>query len=106
MALVSASEVAAITGISATSPVMAPAIDTADLLITEEFATTTLSTGRKTKIELYLAAHFATLSDEQGPLAGTKLGDGEDRFHNIYSAGLRATRFGQQAIAFDTTGIF
>jgi hypothetical protein len=105
MALVAAAEVAAITGIDATSPVMDPAIAAADLIITEEFVSSGLSDVRKTQIELYLAAHFAVVSDGDGPLAQNKIGDAQEGYHNIYSAGLKSTQFGQQALIFDTTGI-
>lgn len=104
MALVTAAEVAAITGIDAASAVMTPAITVADLMVTEDLAGSTLTSDRKKQIELYLAAHFATLSNDAGPLAGETLGEAKETYHNIYASGLRATRFGQQAILLDTTG--
>jgi len=55
-------------------------------------------------ITQYLAAHFATLSREGGALATNSLGEATERYHNIYGAGLKATRYGQQAIAFDVSG--
>lgn len=55
-------------------------------------------------IELFLACHFATLSAEKGPKASETIGEATERFHDIYGAGLNATRFGQQAILLDTTG--
>lgn len=55
-------------------------------------------------IELFLASHFSVLSIEKGPLASQTVGDATERYHDIYKAGLGATRFGQQAMLLDTTG--
>lgn len=63
-----------------------------------------LSEVTLTHIELYLAAHFALLSLENGPLAKKMVGEANEGYHNVYGKGLLATRFGQQAILFDTTG--
>lgn len=82
------------------------AIDIATLLVDEDLATLSpaLSDERLRQIELYLAAHFLTLTVEEGPKAAEALGDATERYHNIYAAGLRSTRFGQQAILLDTSG--
>ena len=57
------------------------------------------------KIELYLAAHFVALTEEQGGITRSKLGDADESFANVYEAGFKSTRFGQQALALDTSGI-
>lgn len=57
------------------------------------------------KIELYLSAHFVALTEEQGGITRSKLGDADDSFANVYEAGFKSTRFGQQALAIDTSGI-
>ncbi len=57
------------------------------------------------KIELYLASHFVALTVDQGGLTRSKLGDADESFANVYEAGLKSTRFGQQALALDTSGI-
>jgi hypothetical protein len=105
VALVTKAEVAVIVGngIDPGSDLIPPAIAVADLIVTEDLAGSTLTTARKTQIELYLAAHFVQLSEYQGPLAADSLGEATERYHDIYAAGLRATRFGQQAIALDTS---
>jgi len=56
------------------------------------------------QIELFLASHFLVLTVEKGSLAAETLGEGTDRLHDTYAAGLKSTRFGQQAILLDTTG--
>ena len=79
-------------------------IDTANLLITEHLASVGLSDRMLQKIELYLAAHYVALTEEGGGLTRSKLGDGDDSFANVYDQGLRSTRYGQNALALDTTG--
>jgi hypothetical protein len=76
----------------------------ANLLVDEELADTALSANRLALIETYLAAHFAALTVEKGSLASTEIGDAKDRMHDVYGKGFYATRFGQQAMMFDTTG--
>lgn len=55
-------------------------------------------------VETFLAAHFYTLTKERGTLASQTMGDATDRFHNVYTKGFGATRFGQQALVLDTSG--
>lgn len=82
-------------------------IATATLLVDEELVGSGLSAGRLTQIEMYLAAHFATLAKEKGGLVRTSAGESAETYHDINSRfqGLTSTRFGQQAIALDPTGI-
>lgn len=80
------------------------AIETASLIVDEELGSSALSEARLTQIELYLAAHFLSLTTTAGSLAAETLGDASERYHNIYAAGMRSTRFGQQVIMLDTTG--
>lgn len=63
------------------------------------------SQGRLNLIATYLSAHFYTLAAEKGALASTEIGEAKDRFHNTYNKGFGMTRFGQQAIVFDSSGI-
>lgn len=55
-------------------------------------------------IELYLAAHFLALTTSEGPLSAQTIGETGERYSNIYEPGLRATRFGQQAMLLDASG--
>ncbi len=57
------------------------------------------------KIELYLSAHFVALTEEQGGITRSKLGDADESFANVYEGGLKSTRFGLQALSLDTSGI-
>lgn len=84
---------------------MTGSIATANLLVTEELAGQGLSDSRLKQIELYLAAHFASLILEKGPVASVSLGDAKDAYHNVYKGGIASTRFGQQALTLDPTGI-
>lgn len=83
-------------------------IQTADLIVTESLSGKGLSTARLTQIELYLAAHFATVTYERGGLQSQRIGfqgpadtykplDKDDK-------GFMSTRFGQQAVSLDPTG--
>src|SRR3972149_6681693 len=104
MSRVTEDQVRGVTG-EPTTVDAAQAIETATLLVDEELATAGLSDARLTQIELYLAAHFLAITAREGPLAGETLGEASERDHNIYAAGLRSTRFGQQAVLLDTSGV-
>ncbi len=81
-------------------------IDTANLYVDTHLVPTAGHSERMLeKIELYLAAHFVALTEEQGGITRSKLGDADESFANIYDKGFKATRFGQQALALDTSGI-
>lgn len=57
------------------------------------------------KIEMYLAAHFLSITDEGGALKFTKLGDASEAYDTgIFGEGLNSTRFGQTAIMLDACG--
>ena len=81
-------------------------ITTASLLVDENVSAVTpsLSTALLKRIELYLAAHFVSLTEEKGALIGEEFGDSNVRLANIYSAGYNSTRFGQMAVSLDTSG--
>lgn len=85
-----------------------PHITTADLIVTEDLGAVTpaISSARLTQIELYLAAHFAVLAWEKGGVEDAAIGESKESYHRIStrSLGLTSTRFGQQAIALDTSG--
>ena len=78
-------------------------IDTANLFV-DEHLLGELSEAMLAKIELYLAAHFVALTEEGGGVVRTSFGDSADSYANIYEAGFQSTRYGQQALALDTTG--
>lgn len=84
-------------------------INTAHLIVTEDLDCTNLSAARKKQIELYLAAHFATISLEKGGIRKKKIGESEEEYITAMSktsnAGYLSTRFGTQAVALDTCGI-
>jgi len=79
-------------------------IDTANVYVDEVLTTSGLSTAVLEKIELYLAAHFVAITQEGGALTRSKLGDADESYANVYSGGLNLTRFGQAALALDSTG--
>lgn len=91
-----------------------PFINAATLIVNEEVipkftANISLSPARLDLITLYLAAHFAAITDQSGGRVRSKVGDTEEDYIPISSyreplQGFRMTRYGQQAMVFDTTG--
>lgn len=81
-------------------------IDAADLVVTEDLAGTTLSQERKDLINKYMAAHFTVVAIERGGLVRTKTGESTDTYREGSDSdrGYYLTRFGQQAVALDTSG--
>ncbi len=80
-------------------------IVTANIIVSENLENQGISDPMLEKIELYLAAHYVALTEEGGGLTRDKLGDADTSYANIYDQGLKSTRFGQAALALDTTGI-
>jgi hypothetical protein len=81
-------------------------LDTANTLATAYLTGKGLSANIYDACVLYLAAHFAVISIERGGMARSKIGASEEEYHVITSdvVALKATRFGQQAIMFDSSG--
>jgi hypothetical protein len=65
---------------------------------------TGLTTATLTAIELWLSAHLAAITDPE--LAGESVGGEWSVKYNVKTPGegLKATRYGQQAMELDTTG--
>lgn len=82
-------------------------IATANLIVNEDLAGSGFTEARLTQIEMYLAAHFAVLAKEKGGLVRTVAGESSETYHDPNSRfmGYTSTRFGQHAIALDTTGV-
>lgn len=80
-------------------------IDTAQLVVNETLAGSGLSEARLDKIVLYLAAHFLSLS-EGAEVRRAKMGDADESYVTpaAGSQGFQITRYGQQALALDTSG--
>ena len=80
-------------------------IDVANVYVNEHLVSVISNTAILEKIELYLAAHFTALTEERGGLVESGLGiEVNERYSDIYEAGLKSTRFGQQAMMLDSTG--
>lgn len=80
-------------------------IDVANIFVEEHLASVIGNASLLTKIELYLAAHFAAITEERGGLVESAAGlEVRERVSDIYTEGLRSTRYGQQAIVLDATG--
>ena len=57
------------------------------------------------QIETLLGAHFLVINRERGGLRSQGLGEAQDAYNVEPGAGLSATRYGQQAIVLDPTGV-
>ncbi len=91
-------------GLIKTSFDVQPFIDTAELIIDEALVGQGLSVARLKTIELWLSAHFVAVAEERGALTRSKKGASEEEYEIKVGTGLNMTRFGQQAMALDTTG--
>ena len=108
MALAEVNEVALLTGSKLTEDELAVFVGFAHNLITDTLSNKPgLSAGRLKLIETYLAAHFIEVSSPPT----RSLGIGELRIEYAdqlnradVGTGFKLTRFGQQAMALDTTG--
>lgn len=57
-------------------------------------------------IEKYLAAHFAAVKDRSAAISDSTVGETRFKYEgDTDRPGLESTRFGQQAIALDTSGL-
>lgn len=103
-ALVTNKEVQSLLGDSGVD--MTPFITTAHLLVDEELSTAGLSAARLKQVELFLAAHFYVIIRERGGITREVIGDAEERYRlqGEDLKGLATTRFGEQAIALDSSG--
>lgn len=81
-------------------------LNLAKVILEEDFVGVAISPARLEAIELNLAAHFAIVSQEYGGLTQQIVGQSEERYVglNNKNTGLGLTRFGQQALALDTSG--
>lgn len=80
-------------------------IDTAELVVSEDLAGSGLSAERKEKIALWLSAHFLIISQDNGGIRRSKLGDADESYVVPKEQwGLGATHWGQQAMSLDTSG--
>lgn len=79
-------------------------IVTANLIVSEELASSGLSSSRRDQIAKYLAAHFCTLKEPQGRLTELDTDGTRQKFAGSYGSGLRSSPFGQTALMLDTTG--
>jgi hypothetical protein len=86
---------------------LATFLDTASLLVVENLESAGMTEARLKLIELYLAAHFVTLTYEGGGLVGKKIGDTTEWYQKVSldAQGFRSSRFGQQALALDSSGV-
>ncbi len=80
-------------------------INTANLYVDTHLLSAGHSSNILQRIELYLAAHIVALTEERGSLKGGKFGDASEFLADVFSEGFRSTRFGQLALALDTSGI-
>lgn len=81
-----------------------PFIESANLIVDENLVGKGLTDKRLKLIELYLSAHLVAVTEERGALVEKEFGDSREEYEIIVGEGFAMTRFGQQAISFDTSG--
>lgn len=101
MALITDSDVQ---GVIQTDLDTTPFITIADLIVTEDLASLGHSSDRLKQIELYIAAHFVAISDREGGLTSLKLGDVTEQYGKLAGEFYMMTRYGQMALALESTG--
>lgn len=74
--------------------------------VSESLVASDLSNDRLHQITLYFAAHLACLSEENGGLRRSRLGESDESFKapGDKDVGLASTRFGQACMMLDSTG--
>lgn len=84
----------------------APYISAATLVVDTYLVGKGLSDPLLVQIEIFLAAHYATLAVERGGLRRDQQGDSAQAYQTVSEryTGFNLTRFGQQAIALDDSG--
>lgn len=84
-----------------------PHIDVANLMVTEDLGEQGLSDARLLQIEKWLSAHFVTIDVEKGGLNRIRTGEASEGYSapSRLGKGLEMTRYGQQVMMLDTTGI-
>ena len=88
-----------------TNRLTTPFITTAELIVSEDLSGQGYSAGRLDQITLYLAAHFVAITEERGNLTKHTKGDASEEYAMELGSGLRLTRYGQQAMDLDTSGV-
>lgn len=80
-------------------------IDDAELVVSEDLSGKGLSDDRLELITKYVAAHMVVLSAEQGGIRRSRVGQADDSYvvPDSLRQGWASTRFGQQAMALDTS---
>lgn len=81
-----------------------PFIRMASVIVSEDLAGQGMSSDRLELIELNLAAHFTAISVEKGGLRVTSAGGARDVYAGDFTSRFSLTRFGQQAMAMDSSG--
>lgn len=82
-------------------------VESASVYVDSILVSSGLSEAVLTQIETYIAAHFTIMTYEKGGIRRKAVGESSESYQTISERlkGLALSRFGQQAIAFDTTGV-
>ena len=80
-----------------------PFIETANIIVTEKLSGQGLSVSHLAQIEKWLAAHF--VATREPSIKSEKIGEAAATYFGKDGMGLESTRYGQQVLVLDTTGI-
>lgn len=79
-------------------------IGTANIIVTNTLGDSDLTVTTLTEIEKWISAHLTIAMDPEESLESKKVGKATSKYTGEFAMGLQATRYGQMAIALDTTG--
>jgi len=80
-----------------------PFINTANVLIDKHLGSSSLSDNLMREIELWMSAHFTAIRQQQAKQES--IGKTSITYQGKTEMGLKATLYGQQALALDPTGL-
>ena len=81
-----------------------PFIIPANLIVTNNLASSSLGTDTLKEIERWLSAHFLATSNFQRQLKSQKVDDAAESYAGKFDMNLQFTQYGQMALTLDTTG--
>jgi len=102
---VTEAEVLSIMDTSLTEEQITPFLETSNVIVTKLVGSDAdYDSALLAKIEMWLAAHFASVRDPQ--IAQEKIGDAATTYHGKSGKGLEFTAYGQQVMILDFQGKF
>jgi hypothetical protein len=106
MARVRGSDVKCIITTTKTSEQIEPFITAANLMVSDVLSGSGQSSALLKEIERWLSAHFVAIDDGSARRKSEEIGDASAEYEGKTDMGLKFTRYGQQVLLMDTSGLF